>query len=49
MDETGIKVLKIDGNASEKKCQMWICATGAKASKKIAIYNFRTDRKKSTA
>ena len=49
MDETGIKVLKIDGKASEKKCQMWVCATGAKASKQIAIYNFRTDRKKSTA
>lgn len=49
MDETGLKVLKIDGKASDKKCQMWICATGAKASKQIAIYNFRTDRKKSTA
>lgn len=49
MDETGLKVLKIDGKASDKKCQMWVCAAGAKASKKIAIYNFRTDRKKSTA
>ncbi|MGN1135950.1 MAG: IS66 family transposase [Oscillospiraceae bacterium] len=49
MDETELKVLKINGKPADKKCWMWICAAGARASKQIAIYNFRTDRKKSTA
>lgn len=49
MDETELKVLKINGKPADKKCWMWICATGARTAKKIAIYNFRTDRKKSTA
>ena len=48
-DETESRTLNIKGKPTDKKCWMWICATGAKASKEIAIYNFRTDRKKSTA
>lgn len=49
MDETEIKVLNINGKPNGKKCQMWVCTTGAKSSRNIAIYNFRYDRKKSTA
>ena len=49
MDETELKVLKINGKTADKKCWMWVCSTGAKAARKIAIYNFRLDRKKATA
>lgn len=49
LDETELKVLKIDGKPSDKKCWMWVCATGSKSVHKIAVYNFRTDRKKDTA
>lgn len=38
MDETEIKVLNINGKPNGKKCQMWVCATGAKSSRNIAIY-----------
>lgn len=49
MDETELKVLKVGGQVVDKKCWMWVYSTGARASKNIAVYNFRTDRKKSTA
>lgn len=49
IDETEIKVLRINGKPSDKKCWMWVCATGSRSVHKTAVYNFRTDRKKSTA
>ena len=49
-DETTLRVLKKhDKQPIWKKGQMWIVATGASASKKIALYTYRDSRTKEVA
>ena len=48
-DETTLRVLKKNGEPSDKKGQMWIVCTGAAADKKIAIYTYRDSRRKAVA
>lgn len=48
-DETPTRVLKINGRPTKKKGQMWIVCTGAAASRMIAIYTYRDNRRKVTA
>jgi transposase len=48
-DETPTRVLKTNGRPTKKKGQMWIVCTGASASRLIAIYTYRDNRKKVTA
>ena len=48
-DETPTRVLKTNGRPTKKKGQMWIVCTGAAASRLIAIYTYRDNRKKVTA